>query len=139
MGSSTWQTMYAPCISTRNIIITFVHEFEYVHGHIVVFQCTVEPGCQAVAECQVPTCLLSKSLFAKAHTKIYLQLKLSMHARAFGVRDVMKLMGVVNFASAPGCEAPKLLLFPHKHRCLTIRFYGIHELLVTLKIIFSLL
>ena len=34
-----------------------------------------------------------------------------MRARALGVRDVMKLMGVVNFASAPGCEAPNLLLF----------------------------
>ena len=30
---------------------------------------TVEPGCQAVAGCEAPTCLLSKSLFAKAHMK----------------------------------------------------------------------
>ena len=34
-----------------------------------------------------------------------------MRAHALGVCDVMKLMGVVIFARAPGCEAPNLLLF----------------------------
>ena len=42
---------------------------------------------------------------------IIYELKLSMRACAFGVRDVMKLMGVVILASAPGCEASNLLLF----------------------------
>ena len=34
-----------------------------------------------------------------------------MRARALDVRDVMKLMGVLNFAGAPGCEVPNVLLF----------------------------
>ena len=32
-----------------------------------------------------------------------------MRARALGVRDDMKLMGVVNFASTPGCDTLNLL------------------------------
>ena len=34
-----------------------------------------------------------------------------MRSRIIDIRDVMKLMGVVDFASAPGWEASNLLLF----------------------------
>ena len=55
-----------------------------------------------------------------------------MHARALGVRDIMKLMGVVNLQAPLDVKLPSCCSFPYKHRCLTTRFYGISILLLIL-------
>ena len=48
-----------------------------------------------------------------------------MRARALGVRDVMKFMGVVNFLQALlNVKRPTCCSFSYKHMPLTTRFYG---------------